>query len=100
MPDRDIIIRASGNLDEIKSLLEEATLEIKALGVDCGDISIRQVPDKVSRKSLQNKKARDMKISVSGSPSSVEDFMDAVSNFIEKDLELSPPSTMLQLPKE
>lgn len=97
MKEKDLIIRISGSNAETEKLIEEIISETKALGLLPENKSIKAVPNKVRKKELQNKKAKDLQISALGQEDKIESFIDSVIDAVDSELELPQPSISLKL---
>ena len=92
---KDVIIRISGTNIEAQAFFKEFEEESKKIGLTHDDKSIRMLPDKIDKKLLQNKKAKDVKISVTGKEDKVEEIIRLVA--IEAEKELSPKSSSVNI---
>lgn len=99
MSDKDIIIRISGTNVDASEFLKQVATEAQQIGLIPVQQSIRAVPDKVRKKDLQNKKAKDVKISVQGEEGRIELFIESVIEAVSEETMLSQPSVNLKIEK-
>jgi len=97
MSDKDIIIRVSGTNENAEEFLAQLVNEIEPLGLIPCNQSIRAVPSKIRKIDTKNKKAKDVKLSVTGSESKIETFFKAVIDSITEETSLPSPSLNLKL---
>lgn len=100
MDNKDLIIRASGNYKDTEELLLEVIKETKELNLIHENKSVREVPKKIKKADLQNKKAKDLKISAQGTEENIEEFIESVIDAVDKDLKLAHPSRTLKIESE
>lgn len=97
MSKKDVIIRVSGTNELAEEFLIQVKEELETYGLLSDIQTIRAVPDKVRKSDIINAKAKDMKVSVIGDETTVDEFLEAVISIISEEMNLPEPSLNLML---
>ncbi|MBZ9560493.1 MULTISPECIES: hypothetical protein [unclassified Modicisalibacter] len=97
MSKKDVIIRVSGSNELAEDFLSQVQEEAQILGLLPDTQTVRAVPDKVRKEKVKSKKAKDLKISVTGDENTVETFLESVIESVSEKTSLPKPSLNIKL---
>ncbi|WP_139231827.1 hypothetical protein [Azotobacter beijerinckii] len=99
MTTKDLILRVSGTHAEAEEFFKEIIEESAAIGLLPENKSTREVPRKIRKQDLQDKKAKDLQISAVGAEEKIESLIESVIDAVNEELNLPTPSQTIKLEK-
>ncbi|EJT3522288.1 hypothetical protein P7M07_11140 [Vibrio parahaemolyticus] len=97
MENDDLIVRLSGPTDAVSAAFAEIKECALSLGITTEDVQVNETPLKVEQSKVKATKSIDIMARVVGDESTVEAFLNEVSEMVTETFGLNPPSSDLSI---